>query len=255
MLEECLTKLSSLVDEIIILDNGSTDGTIEMCRKFPKVVNVIQRDDTNNFHEGRDRNLMLTEAKKRNPDWIIMLDPDEIFEKHLSRDIIEKYMRSGYDRVAFRMCNFWLSKKYCRFDRDWLLYTLRPQRQMWRNRESVYFDDQVIHASLQGLGPKIYPSPYRIKHYGYIDKKNVATKMVVFRRADPDRQKKYDTSDFGHRESTENIVRYPFFEPDNRLVNYIYIIFFKLLCDVLLALVKAKRRHFGKLRVFSKTTD
>jgi glycosyltransferase involved in cell wall biosynthesis len=251
VLEESMKKLSSLVDEIIVLDNGSTDGTLEMCEKFPKIVKIIRRDDTNNFHEGRDRNLMLEEARKRYPDWITLADPDEVFEKHLSRDIIDKYMHSGHDRIAFRMCNFWLSRKYCRFDRDWFLYTLQPQRQMWRNLEGIHFEDIQIHAWLKGIDSKIYTSPFRIKHYGYINKKNVDAKMTVFKQADPAHPEKYKSSDLEHKESTENILWYPFIEPNNKIANYVYIIFFKLLCDFLLILVKTKRKYFRKLRIFS----
>lgn len=251
MFNESLSKLSSLVDEIIILDNGSTDGTLEACDKFPKIVKVIQHDDTDNFHEGRDRNLMLAEARKRYPDWITLADPDEVFEKHFTRDILNKYLHSGYDRISFRMCNFWLSMKYCRFDRDWFKYTLTPQRQIWRNLEGTYFEDIVIHAGLRGINSKTYISPFRIKHYGYIDKKNVDTKMAVFRRADPTKTYRYNVSDFNYRESREHILLYPFVEFNNKAVNYAYIVFFKILCNVLLTAVKLKRKYLGKIRLFA----
>ena len=39
-IEECLEKLSSLVDEIIIVDNGSTDGTLETYKKFSKIAKL-----------------------------------------------------------------------------------------------------------------------------------------------------------------------------------------------------------------------
>lgn len=251
MFNESLSELSSLVDEIIVLDNGSTDGTLQACDKFPKIVKIIQHNDADNFHEGRDRNLMLTEARKRYPDWITLADPDEVFEKNFTRDILDKYTHSGYDRIGFRMCNFWLSMKYCRFDRDWFKYTLTPQRQIWRNLEGTYFEDIVIHAGLRGINSKMYISPFRIKHYGYIDKKNVDTKMAVFRRADPTKTYRYNVSDFNYRESQEHILFYPFVEFNNKVVNYVYIVFFKTLCNVLLMAVKLKRKYLGKIRLFA----
>src|SRR3989344_2431237 len=239
---ECLAKLSSLVDEIIILDNGSTDGTLEVCAKFPKIVKVIRQNDAGIFHEGRDRNLMLNEAKKRYPDWITMADPDEVYEKHLSRDVLNKYLHSGYDRISFRMCNFWLSMKYCRFDRDWLKYTVTPQRHIWRNLEGIYYQNLVIHAGLQGITSESYVSPFRIKHYGYVNKKNVIEKISVFRSYDSTHSHKYNTADFSRKETSEHIMRYPFIEFNNKFINYLYIIVFKLLCDVLFVLIMTKRR-------------
>ena len=250
-LEECLIKLSSLVDEIILMDNGSTDGTLEVCKRFPKIVQIIQRDDTGDFNEGRDMNILLEEGKKRNPDWMTMAWPDEVFEKHLTRDILDKYMESEYEMVGFRMCHFWLSMKYCRFDRRWFKYTLTPQRFMWRNLESTYFDNVVIHPGMiKGIHSKPYISPYRIKHYGYVNKEEVVSKMKVFKKADPDGEEKYRPSDMEHKESTEQILYYPFMELDNKILNHLYIIFYDLCCDVLLTLVKIKRRYLGRSRVF-----
>ena len=99
----------------------------------------------------------------------MLIDSDEVFERYFTRDIIEKYMRSRYTRVTFRMYNFWLSKKKFRIDRDWLFYTLEPQRQMFRNLPGIYYQDIKVHyGHIQGITGSIYVSPYRIKHYGYV---------------------------------------------------------------------------------------
>lgn len=250
VLRECLEKLSLLVDEIIILDNGSIDGTIEACREFNKVVKVILQDDTDNFYDGRDRTILLNAAKARYPDWILCIDPDEVFEKHLTRNILDKYMHSGYDRISFRMCHFWLSRKYCRFDRNWLLSTVRPGRYMWRNLESAYFEDVVIHSYLKGIDSKIYNSPFRIKHYGYINKPDVNRKIAVYRHVDPAHQNKYNTSDLNHKDSQEHILRYPFVELNNRTANYAYVLFYKFLCETLLIALRMKRKYLRKLKIF-----
>ncbi|KKR88701.1 MAG: family 2 glycosyl transferase [Candidatus Yanofskybacteria bacterium GW2011_GWA1_44_21] len=251
-LEDCLEKLSELMDEIIIMDNGSTDGTIEVFKKFPKIAQVLYRDDTGNFHEGRDMNILLEEAKKRNADWITMAWPDEVFEKNLTRAILEKYMRQHtYDCIGFRMCHFWQSMKYCRFDRDWFFYTLRPQRFMWRNVEGTYFKDVVIHpGGIQGITTPVRTVPFRIKHYGYVSKADVDRKLEVFKKSDPTKLYKYVTADFENKESREHVLRYPFIEMENKSINYSYILAYKWLCDALLIAVKTKRRYFHKLKVF-----
>ena len=102
-IDECLTKLSELVDEIIVLDNCSTDGTFDVYKKYPKIIEILQ---TVGFDEGRDKIMLLDAAKKRSPDWIMWIDADEVFEKHFTRTIIESYMNSSYNRITFRMCNF-----------------------------------------------------------------------------------------------------------------------------------------------------
>ena len=56
--EECLRSLSGFVDDIVILDDGSTDRTVEICRSFDKVRHLL-RWPKSFFHEGIDRNVAL----------------------------------------------------------------------------------------------------------------------------------------------------------------------------------------------------
>ncbi|OGN29992.1 MAG: hypothetical protein A3A33_01565 [Candidatus Yanofskybacteria bacterium RIFCSPLOWO2_01_FULL_49_25] len=243
-IDECLTKLSSLVDEIIIVDNGSTDGTLEAYKKFPKIAKLLY---TEGYHGGRDVRLLLEEAKKRNPDWIILIDSDEIFEDHLTRKIIEKYMRSAYSRISFRMYNFWLSKKRFRIDRDWLLYTLLPQRQMWRNLPGTYFNDIKVHyGPIQGISGPIYESPYRIKHYGYVERDAVERKMRMYREIDKD--KGYETLD----PDMGRILYFPFIEFRSGPLNFIFIILQHWFAKFVTSLVLIKRKYFHGYKFFKK---
>lgn len=244
-IEECLNKLSTLVDEIIMVDNGSTDGTLEIFKNYPKIVKLLY---TEGYHGGRDVRLLLEEAKKRYPDWILLIDSDEVFEKHLTRKIIDKYMHSGHDRVQFRMFNFWLSKKYFRIDRDWFLYTLKPARQMFRNLEGVYFNNIKVHyGPIQGINPEAYTSPFRIKHYGYVEKEEVDRKIQMYATVDEGERNYYS-----FHTPMKDIVRLPFIEFDNKILNYINIYLSKCLADTLLVIALFKRKYFRKLKVFTR---
>jgi glycosyltransferase involved in cell wall biosynthesis len=164
---ECLVKLSDLVDEIVIVDNGSTDGTLKVYKNFPKVKLI---EHTIGFDEGRDKRLAHDLAKSLNPDWILWMDGDEIFEESTSRQQLETYMKNPrIDVVQFRMFNFWKSKEFYRVDGLWRRYTAHPQRQMWRNIQSAYFKDLKFHnGGILGFTSKPVTSHIRIKHYGYI---------------------------------------------------------------------------------------
>lgn len=254
VLEDSLTKLSMLVDEIILMDNGSTDGTLEVCKKFPKIVKTILRDDTGNFHEGRDMAIMLEEGKKRNPDWMTMAWPDEVFEKNLTRKVLDGYMSSNYDWIGFRCCHFWLNLKYCRFDRGWFLYTLKPQRFIWKNLEGTYFKNEVIHpGNIQGINTPVYISPFRIKHFGYAFRTEALKKVSAYRQVDPKldrRGHKYNIGDPDSAASKDYIMLYPFIEFSNPFINHIYIVFFDGLCKILLIAAGIKRKFWGGLKIF-----
>lgn len=227
-IDECMARLSELVDEIVIVDNGSTDGTLETYKKYPKIVSVLH---TEGFNEGRDKIMVLDEAKKRNPDWILWCDGDEVFEKHLTRKTLDRYMgNKKLNRIVFRMCNFWLSKKKCRYDGEYYLYTLHPQRSMWRNTESAYFRNLVIHnGDIMGVTGKPYISPYRIKHYGYVYKEKIEEKINIYKEADKAKGRDYE----GTISPDLKFKSFRYIEFKNKFINLIYIYFYKYLCNLL----------------------
>lgn len=69
-LPDCLASVKDLVREIIIVDTGSTDNTIEIARQYSAKIYHIQWRD--NFAEARNFAL-----KKATQPWILYLDADE----------------------------------------------------------------------------------------------------------------------------------------------------------------------------------
>jgi tetratricopeptide (TPR) repeat protein len=69
-LEQCLRSVTGIVDEICIVDTGSTDRTVEIAKQFG--ARVEHREWRNDF--GWARNEALKMATRR---WIMMLDADE----------------------------------------------------------------------------------------------------------------------------------------------------------------------------------
>ena len=235
-IERCLSRLTSLVDEIIILDNGSTDGTLDVYPKFSKIVKVLQ---TEGFDEGRDKIMLLDAAKKRNPDWILWIDGDEEMEESLDRSVLDSYMNSKYNKVSFRMCNFWLSEKLYRIDGKYFGYTLHPQRSMWRNIETAYFRDRLIHnGDIFGIDKPFFVSPYRIKHYGYANAEKMRKKYELYKAVD-----KSSSRDYEHLNPDVSTIRIPYISFKNKIANKIFIGFYK----VVISLVQLVYRIFCKI--------
>jgi glycosyltransferase involved in cell wall biosynthesis len=225
-IHECMSKLSEIVDDIVIVDNGSTDGTIEAYDKYSKIKKVLH---TVGFNEGRDKIMVLDEAKRLNPDWILWIDADEVFENNFSRSVVEKYMCSKYNRITFRMCNFWLDRIHCRYDNPYYLYTLHPQRSMWRNMSTAYFFDKKIHnGDIQGVLGKSYISPYRLKHFGYSDADKMRQKKALYIQTDSNSSRDYPDLD-----PDKPFKSFVFKEFGSPMLNYSYIIFYKYLCNFL----------------------
>ena len=72
-LARCLDSVCGLVDEIIIVDTGSTDGTVEIAQRYQVQLEKIEWPG--NFAIARNMSL-----KKAVSDWILVLDADEYLD-------------------------------------------------------------------------------------------------------------------------------------------------------------------------------
>lgn len=83
VIEHTLEHLSNKVNNIYIIDDCSTDNTVEICREFSNVVSVIQEKEweSNPIErlklEGTQRQKIYDLAIQDNPDWIYYFDADE----------------------------------------------------------------------------------------------------------------------------------------------------------------------------------
>lgn len=71
-----------LVDEVVIVDGGSTDKTVKIAKSYGKKVKIIQSDNPKMFHKNKQRAIM--EAKG---EWILQLDADEELTNELKEEI------------------------------------------------------------------------------------------------------------------------------------------------------------------------
>lgn len=99
-IESCLDSVKG-VDEIVIVDTGSEDNTIELCRKYTdKVYSHPWNDD---FSEARNVSL-----SKMTADWILIIDADE--QLQYSVDKIKTMIRGDFMK-KYLAVNFFVQTK------------------------------------------------------------------------------------------------------------------------------------------------
>ncbi|MBC8035586.1 MAG: glycosyltransferase family 2 protein [Chitinophagaceae bacterium] len=183
---EWLKCFEKIADEIVVLDNGSTDGTFEILNAHPKVA-AIQR--TFDYHEGRDKILMYELARSRQPDWCLWLDVDEIFEPELTRAHFDRLMSNKtVNKYGFRRFHF-IDREY--FAASWyrLNYISGHDRVLWREAPGGYFQDLIIDSpNVKGIKGITWNTSYRLKHLGYINKEIVDKKATLYRSIIPEKE-------------------------------------------------------------------
>ena len=98
VIERCLESVKSLIDEVVIVDTGSTDNTIEVINNFLKKENLagkITETTWQGFAHGRS--LALEEARKTDCDYSMMIDADEILKFQNDFNIEEFKESLAYD--------------------------------------------------------------------------------------------------------------------------------------------------------------
>jgi glycosyltransferase involved in cell wall biosynthesis len=162
-IEDWLSNMERLMDEIVVVDNGSTDGTLKILSAHPKIAEIAQ---TEGFNEGRDKLMLYDMARKRKPDWCIWLDVDEIFENRVKRSDLDNMMGSKlYSEWRFR--RFAMRKNKTFFEANWddILAIARPSRNMWKEQPNAHFSGAFIHdGGVHGLKGLFCPSNLRILH-------------------------------------------------------------------------------------------
>lgn len=103
IIEKFLDQLS-FVDQIVLVDSGSADDTVEKAKKF-KNVSVFTRP-FDNF--SAQKNFGIDQVKHP---WVLFFDPDEAVIPSLKNEILEAVTRGDKDAYFVRRQLYFMGKK------------------------------------------------------------------------------------------------------------------------------------------------
>ncbi|CAI9385717.1 MULTISPECIES: glycosyltransferase [Bacillaceae] len=101
VLDRCLASVAHLVNEIIIVDTGSTDKTMDIAKKYTS--KVYEFEWIQDFSAARNY-----AAEKATGDWILVLDADEYIDEENYQGFIQglKRDKGQYDTYGVKILNF-----------------------------------------------------------------------------------------------------------------------------------------------------
>ncbi|MEX2028046.1 MAG: glycosyltransferase family 2 protein [Candidatus Curtissbacteria bacterium] len=101
MIGDCLSQLD-FVDEIIVLDQGSSDNTVEIAKKYTQKILKTKNDSF-----AHNRETLSSHAKG---EWLLYIDADERLGEELKREIEEGIKQNKYQAFYFPRKNIILGK-------------------------------------------------------------------------------------------------------------------------------------------------
>jgi len=158
MLPRCLAAVKDAVDEMIVVDTGSTDRTVEIAESFG--AKVLHHEWTGDFSAAR--NVSFDAATG---DWVMYLDADEVLvdeDVERLREVTKRTWREAFYLVE---TNFTGDLA----DGDALTHNAL---RVFRNRDEYRFDG-TLHEQIANKLPAYNPerleaTSVRIEHYGYL---------------------------------------------------------------------------------------
>ena len=131
VLDDALKSVKEIADEIIIVNNESTDNSVKIAKKYTK-----------NILEHKNNPLILNQAKnygfsKAKSDWILSLDPDERVSPELAEEIKMEVSQTSIN-------GYWIPRKNKIFGK-WLIAGIwwpDYQRRLFRRGKGKF---QALH--------------------------------------------------------------------------------------------------------------
>jgi glycosyltransferase involved in cell wall biosynthesis len=190
-IEKSLEETSKVCQEIVILDDCSTDNTVNICKKFPKVVDIYERKEPLPLDEVRDKKIVWNLALKRNPEYVLALDGDEILAPHSKEILFEELTNYPNEIVfSFQFLDMYEKPNQYRIDGDFK--KIAQIRLMKINENTVKIEHVESGYSGNAHSLHIPPTKFvpirsniKILHYGYYDKNTRLGKFQYFHKVDP----------------------------------------------------------------------
>lgn len=163
-IRRCLQSVAGAVDEIIVVDTGSTDGTVQAAREFGALVRSFPWNGS--FSDARNASL-----EPATGDWIFFLDADEELAGE-SRETLRRVTGGANENVEgyfVKVINYLSNEGWIESCPD-LIFRLFRNRPDYRFHGAIH--EQIVDVILKRNSRARYQvaEDLVILHYGYLDR-------------------------------------------------------------------------------------
>ncbi len=157
MIGRCLKSVTGVVDEMIVVDTGSSDRTVEIAREMG--AKVLTHTWTDDFSAARNRGL--AEAAGR---WILYLDADEELEQDHREKLRLLASHTEFDGFFLQVHNY--------VGNESQRATINPIMRLFPNQPYHRFEGAIHEQIAESIcrhkeNPRFHLTEVKIHHYGY----------------------------------------------------------------------------------------
>lgn len=204
-ISEVLRSIRPLCESIFVMDDHSTDNTVDICAATPGV--TVLRSPFDTFNESRDKNWLLEKVMATSPDWVLAVDGDEVLEPNgpqIIRDHVETASCLAY---SLKIEYLWGDEHTVRSDRVYGEFWRPSLFKPFVPRPGVPDDLKLLEEfkfmstpfgrKKNGNEPNFHCSsvpqrllhghqrcPARLKHYGYMLREDRVRKLDFYTSLD-----------------------------------------------------------------------
>ncbi|HEY3296755.1 MAG TPA: methyltransferase domain-containing protein [bacterium] len=202
-IKEVFDSVARVADGIVVLDDGSSDHTPEICAAHPAVVDYRRLDEATR-DQRRDKMLALQMAIGQQPDWILNLDGDEMLEESAAQRIFDAVRTCPPDVGVFKIESLFMWNDLEHYRTDGVYNQLLQARMFRLKGQDVYalhYEPTTFRenghctrlpAGIRGRETDI---DVKIIHLGYMYPEVRARRYDYYRTRDP---KEFARGDYDH---------------------------------------------------------
>jgi len=161
-IRRCLESVTGAVDEIIVVDTGSTDESCQIAGEYGALVHLFPWNE--NFSDARNASLELATG-----DWVLFLDADEELAGESKEALRRLTADDNVEGYFVKIINYLGNEGWIETCPD-LVFRLFRNRPEYRFRGAIH--EQIADVILEKNGKAAYRMAEEIViiHYGYLDR-------------------------------------------------------------------------------------
>jgi len=183
-----IKRARSLFDHVIVLDTGSSDGSVETLLDLERQGLIEFYRYVKERGAGRDSNFLMEKADAHRPEWIVKLDHDEYYEDALYDQLDRiRNLPGSIGVVTSRRVTLWKDTNKYRVDGR---YRLFRENTMFRWHEGLRYPQSAVHHMERIpeplLSTKHFKTKARLVHLSQSDENRMKLQIERLREFDRD---------------------------------------------------------------------